>query len=150
MMGFASLNPSYELRSTHPVDLLLHDHRRADLHAVVKIDNVVVRESEAARRHCLPDGLGLVRAMELLERAAEMERARSDGFVRAARDVARQVGRALEHLRGWGPVRPFALGADALDAAPGEAVAPDTDAVGERLAVAEHEIKPPFPGPDHD
>src|SRR5215471_5534289 len=88
--------------------------------------------------------------MDTVERGAEIERARAERIVEAARHMTRQVGPAPEHLRGRRPVRPFALGADALDATPAEAVAPDTDAVGERLAVAEHKIEPPFPGPDHD
>src|SRR5262249_62216947 len=128
--------------------LLLHDHRRAHPHALVEVDDIVIGEPEAARRHRLPDRLGLVRAVDAVERGAEIERARAERIVRTARHMAREVGPAPQHLRGRRPGRPFALGADALDAAPAEAVAPDADAVAQRLTIAQHEIKPSFPRPD--
>ena len=64
-------------------------------------------------------------------------RARAERIFDAAGHVARQVGPPRQHLRGRGPARPFLLGGDAVDAAPAEAVAADTDAVAQRLAVGE-------------
>src|SRR5215510_8071200 len=88
--------------------------------------------------------------MDAVERRTEIERARAERVVYAARHVSRQIGASPEHLHGRRPARPFALGADALDAAPAEAGAPDADAVTQRLAIAEHEIEPPLAGSDHD
>src|SRR5262249_2715516 len=60
--------------------------------------------------------------------------------------VAGQVGPAAEHLRGRRPVGPFALGTDAVHAAPAEAVSPDADAVAESRAARLHQIEPPLGG----
>src|ERR1041384_4364970 len=54
---------------------------------------------------------------------------------------SRQVGLALDHLRGRMPVGPLGHACDALRARPGEALAADADAVAQRLPVAEHQIK---------
>ena len=58
-------------------------------------------------------------------------------------------GRSGRRRRIWlGGVQPghSRLALTCFDAAPGEAVAADADAVAHRLAVAEHEIEPPFAG----
>src|SRR5712671_7800676 len=72
------------------------------------------------------------------------------GVVDAAGHMARQVRPAMQHLRGRRPVRPFPLGADLADAAPGEAVATHADGIAQRLAVAEHEIEPALRRADDD
>ena len=50
------------------VYLARYDDPRADLRAPIQIDDVVVGHADAARRHRLPDRVGLVRAVDL-ERA---------------------------------------------------------------------------------
>src|SRR5262249_61873489 len=64
--------------------------------------------------------------------------------------MARQVRPAMQHLRGRRPVRPFPLGADLGDAAPGEAVPAHPDGIAQRLVVAEHEIEPALRRADDD
>src|SRR5436309_11081989 len=88
--------------------------------------------------------------MDAVERGPEIERARTERIVGPAGHMARQVGPSPQHLCGRCPARPFALGANALDAAPAEAVAPDADAIAQRLAVAQHEVEPTLAGPDYD
>src|SRR2546423_4612999 len=141
-MGFASLYPSYEL--SH------HDHRRSDRDAIVEVHDVLIGHPEAARGHRLADGLRLVRAVDAVERGAEIHSARAERVVETAGHVARQVGTPSQHLCGRGPARPLLLGGDTLHPAPGEAVAADTDAVADRLAVAGDEIEAPLRGIDHD
>jgi len=53
----------------------------------------------------------------------------------------RQIGPATQHLIGRRPVRPLALVGDLGDAAPGEARLADSNAIAQRLAIAEHEVR---------
>src|ERR1700722_455826 len=48
-------------------DRLPDDHLRADRHAVVKVDHVVVHQAEAARRHGVSDRLRLVGAVNAID-----------------------------------------------------------------------------------
>ena len=120
---------------------IAHDHRRADRNAIVEIDHVLVGQPEASGRHRLADGLGLVRAVDPVERRSEIERACAERIVGPARHVARQAGLPPPHLLGRRPVRPFALGGHPRGAGPCHPIAADADAVAQRLAVAEHEIE---------
>ena len=59
----------------------LHDrHRAADLHAVGKVDDVAVQHPETSRGCRLADGLGIVGAVNAIQRVAEIDRlgARAD------------------------------------------------------------------------
>src|SRR5262245_54846425 len=118
-----------------------HNDFRADLHAVVEIDHVLVAHADAARGHRGADRPRLVGAMNAIERRAEIERARAERIFRAASHVGRQIRAAPEHLRWRTPVRPLTLERDLLDAGPGEARPPDADAVAHRRAIALDEIK---------
>src|SRR5215203_6466307 len=130
---------------------LAQDHDLgAEPDAVVEVDHVLVRHADAARGDRLADGLGLVRAMDAVERAAEIHGAGAERVLGAARHVARQVGPAADHLGRRAPVRPLALQADRLRAGPLEARAPDADRVLDRLAAARHVIEPALLGRDHD
>jgi hypothetical protein len=73
--------------------------------------------------------------------AADIHGARAERITGAARDHARQIGLALDHLGRRIPIRPLGLAHDRMHARPGEAFAADADAVAHRLAVAEDEIK---------
>src|SRR5690606_26872370 len=99
------------------------DDLGADLHALIKVDDVLIAHPEAAGRNGLADRVRLVRAVNAIEAVAEIKRARAERIVGAACHVARQVGTALEHLFRRTPVRPFLLGGDRLGARPAEAVA---------------------------
>src|SRR5207237_5414615 len=92
--------------------------------------------AEAAGGYRLPDRLRFVGAVNAIERRAEIKCAGAERVFDAAGHVARQVAPPRQHLRGRGPVRPFLFCRNAVDAAPAEAVAADTDAVAQRLAGA--------------
>ena len=68
--------------------LSLHDHLRVQRHAIVKVDRVDVAHADAARGHRAADLLGLVGAVDAVERVLvaviEVERARAERVVRAA------------------------------------------------------------------
>src|SRR5258708_5738020 len=97
---------------------VLHPPRGADADPVVEIGDVLVGHAKAARRYRLADGLGLVRAVDAIQRRAEIHGAGAQRIVDAARHVTRQVGAARDHLRRRGPAWPFLLGRDATDTAP--------------------------------
>src|SRR5436190_13785712 len=46
---------------------LLHDDSRADRHAIVEIDDILIAHAEAAGGHRLPDRLRLVRAVDAVQ-----------------------------------------------------------------------------------
>ena len=82
-----------------------HDHLGADADAAVEVDHVLVGHAEAARRYGLADGLGLVRAVDAVERGAEIHRARAERIVDAALHVTGQVG-APRRIFSAGGVQP--------------------------------------------
>ena len=128
----------------------LDDNPRADSHAVIKVDHIIVRHSDTARRHGLADRVRLVRAMNAEHCAADVNGPRPERIANAALHMARQVGTAADHLRGRRPARPFALVCDLMRARPFEAWASDADAISQRLAVSEHIIEPPLRGRNDD
>src|SRR6266404_842406 len=130
--------------------LVLHDHRGADGDAAIEIGDVLIGHAEAAGGYRLADGFGLVGTVDAIKRGAQIHGPRPERVVDAAGHVARQVGATRQHLRGRGAARPFFLGGDAVGAAPAKTVAADTDAIAKRLAIGEHEVKPPLGGVDED
>ena len=102
------------------------------------------------RDRCARSCRGSFGAVDAVERRAEIEGARAERVLEAAAHVPRQVGTAPQHLRRRAPIRPFALHRHGLGARPGEALAPDADAVLDRLAAPEHVVEPPLRGRDHD
>src|SRR4051794_26471280 len=70
--GFAQLN---------------HHHLRADLHAPIKVDHVLVAHADAPRGDGRADGPGLVRSVDAIERRAEIHGARAERIFRAAGHV---------------------------------------------------------------
>src|SRR3569623_2165611 len=107
--------------------LLVDDHQRAYLLAVVEIDDVLIGEADAARRHGLADRPRLRRSVQPVQRRADIERAGAERIVRAAGHVGRQVGRALAHFRRRRPAGPLGLASDGVLARPAEAVAADAE-----------------------
>src|ERR1700674_2688548 len=57
------------------------DDLGADRHALVKVDQLLVAHADAARRHSLPDRPGFVRAMDAVERGAEIHGARAQRII---------------------------------------------------------------------
>src|ERR1044072_6429110 len=109
--------------------------------ALVQIDQFRIGQAEAARRNRAADRVRLVRAMDAIDGAADVERARAHRIARAAGHEARQVGLARDHLRRRGPVGPLRLAVDPLQSGPLETLAPDSDPVSKRAAVALHHIE---------
>src|ERR1700722_6853896 len=131
-------------RATTGIDPVLrrqHDDFGADVDATVEVHDVLVDEADATRRHVVADGFRRVRAVDAIDRVAEIHGARAQRIARATGHEARQVGLARDHFRGRRPIRPLGLARHRLGARPGEAVAADADAIAERLAVAEHVVE---------
>src|SRR3984957_6247856 len=131
-------------------DGLPDDHLRADRHAVVKVNHVVVHQTKAARRNCVSDRLQLVGAVNAIDGAAEIHRSRAERIARTAGHEPRQIGLALDHFRRRTPIRPFLLARYLLQAGPSEALAADADAVAKRPVVALNQVKEPAFCVDND
>ena len=118
-----------------------YNHGRADSHTAVKVLNVLVGQTNAARGHEAADGRWLIGAVDPVFGVAEIHRARPERIGFTAGHEARQVRLARNHLLGREPVRPFFHAADVLGARPGEALAADADAVANCLVVADRQVK---------
>src|SRR5207249_11910941 len=118
-----------------------HHDLRTDVSPVIEIDHILVEQADAARGHEAADGFGRVGAVNAIDGVAEIHRARAEGIARAARHEARQIGLALDHLRGRRPVRPLGLALDRLHAGPSEAFTTHANAVPHRLAAGEYQVK---------
>src|SRR5580693_825859 len=138
--------PTRRLKS----DRLPDDHLRADRHAVVKVDHVVIDKTKAARRDGVSDRLRLVRAVNTVDGATEIHRARAERIARTAGHEPRQIGLALNHFRRRTPIRPFLLARYLLQAGPGEALAADADAIAKRPVVGLNQVKEAAFGVDND
>src|SRR6516162_10506643 len=87
------------------------------------------------------DRLRRVGAVDAIDGAAQVHGARTQRVTGTAGHDARQIGLARDHLRWRNPIRPLRLPGYRLHAGPGEAVAPDADAVAHRLAASEHVVE---------
>ena len=121
------------------------DHLGADLDALEQVDHVLVAHADAARRDVGADGPWRVGAVNAIERAAEIERARAERVGRPAghhdRQDAALLALAHDHLGRRPPFRPRRLAGDLFDAAPAKTFLADADAVAPRLAVGHHQIE---------
>ena len=61
--------------------------------------DVLVRQAEAARRVCPPDGAVVVGAVDAIDRVAEIECASAMRIEQAARNRDRKAAHALVHFR---------------------------------------------------
>src|SRR4029077_10394318 len=109
MMTNSTVTPAEISAAAIPPECLQHHDLRADLHTIVKVDDICIAHADAAGRHVLTDGPGLVRAVDAEQRRAEIHRARAQGNVRTARHEMRQIWLPPDHLIGRSPVRPFFL-----------------------------------------
>src|ERR1700758_45272 len=90
--------------------LILDAHRSADGDAIIEVDHVLIGHAEAAGGHSLPDGLGLVGAVDAVERRSQINRARAERILDAARHMDRQGGGAPAPFPRGGPAPPLPPG----------------------------------------
>src|SRR3954468_5376942 len=82
-----------------------------------------------------------VRAVDTVDRAAEIDGAGAERIAFSARHPARQIGLARDHFRRGRPIRPLRLACYGLNARPPEAISADADAVADRTAITEDEVE---------
>src|SRR5579884_1963057 len=124
-----------------PQSLSPDDYLGADLGSIIQVDRVLVRHANAAGGNSAPDLPWLVGAVDAIQRVAKIKRASAERIVLAAGHMPRQIGKALQFARSWGPVGPFAFRGNSADARPIVAFGPDGDAVSDRLVITEHVVK---------
>ena len=129
---------------------LAHDHGGADGDPLVEVLDVVVGHAEAAGRLRLTDRIRIVRAVDAIERAAEIHGPRAERIVFAAGHLHRQSPLPRPHLRRRRPGRPFLLGGNPVSAFPLEAGPPDADGIAKRVAALLHEVEFALGGVDDD
>src|SRR5262245_35049695 len=88
--------------------------------------------------------------MDAIERRAEIKRAGAERVVRTARHKGRQSWLPPPHLLRRRPAWPFPLCRYPRNASPGEPIAPDANAVAERLPVGSDQIEAPLLCVDND
>ena len=130
--------------------MLDHGHRRADRRQRRQVQHMLVHHAEAARRCRLPDGLGVVGAVDAVERVAEIERLRAERVLQAAGHLVGQARVTGDHLFRRVPVGPGLLAADHFRAGPGEALAADRDRILICLARRQDEVERPPRAIDDD
>src|SRR5436190_22833600 len=126
-----------------------HDDFRAERHARIEIDDVLVHHADAARRNSLADTVGLGGAVDaitcVLSVLEQIERAGAERIARAAFHALRQFGVAVgvtrDHRRGRRPVRPLLLLLHRARAGKGEPLAADADTVTDRPVAALDQIE---------
>src|SRR6476660_6541468 len=114
-----------------------HDDFRAERHARIEIDDVLVHHADAARRNSLADTVGLGGAVDaitcVLSVLEQIERAGAERIARAAFHALRpfgvSFGVARDHRRRRRPVRPLLFFLHRTGAGTGEPFAADADAV---------------------
>src|SRR5262249_40951912 len=127
-----------------------HDNASADLHAAVEILDVLVDQTNAARRYERADGRGLIGSVNAVQRLAEIERACAERIARSARHEPRQIRLTIDHLRRRMPIRPLRHSADPLSTVPGESFAADTDAIAQSFSTTEDEVEIRVRGIDNE
>ena len=111
-----------------------------DLHAIVQVDHVFIRETNATARYVPTDRGRRVGAMDAILRAGDIHRARPTDCQGRRKSCGADKA-AAQPSRAADTSQPLGLTLDRFHARPGEAFAADPDAVAERLAVAENVIK---------
>src|SRR5262249_3742480 len=123
---------------------LEHDDLGADFGPPIEVRDVDVDQPDAAGRDIVADRPGLARAVDAILRVAlgveKIKGAGPERVVGAALhergDDAAMFALAPDRLGRRPPVGPFLHPSDVDDAVPAEALAPDADAVADRLVLA--------------
>jgi hypothetical protein len=130
--------------------LTRNHHTRANPCALIKVDHVLVRHADAARRNRLSDRIRFIGAMDSIECAREIHGARAEGIVRTPVHMTGKVRPTPQHLGRWSPIRPLSLVPDTGSASPRKPWPSDADAVLERLMVRHDEVESALAGADDD
>src|ERR1700722_3314082 len=88
-------------------------HTRANPCALIKVDHVLVRHADAARRNRLSDRIRFIGAVDSIECAREIHGARAERIVRTPIHMTGKVGPTPQHLGRRRPIRPLSLVPDA-------------------------------------
>ena len=135
--------------SDHLGPALQHHDRRATRHPAVQVDDVMVEQADAAARHRLANGRGLICAMDAIIRflpvTVNVERPRAKGIVDPARKARFHWSVALrlhgDHVRGRRPAWPDCCSPNHASALELEADLADAATVADSLLAVEHEVK---------
>ena len=113
-MNAADVKAFYEGNKTSATQLngWGNDYFRAESHAVVEVDYVLIGQADAAARNVLTNGRGVIGAVNAVLRAADVYRSGPERIARTARDHAGQIGLAYDHLRRWVPIWPLGFARD--------------------------------------
>jgi len=88
--------------------------------------------------------------MNAINCIAKIHGAGAERIARAAGHEARQIRLALDHFRWRMPIRPFGFSADLQKALPGKSLAPDSDAVANRVRRILNEVEMALQSIDDD
>src|SRR3954470_19750851 len=127
-----------------------HHHFGADPNSIVEVDHVLVHHADAARGDRLADGVGFVGAVDAIKRGTEVHGARAERVGGSTRHEARQVGTALQHLRGRTPIRTLALNGNLFETGPLEAGSPYADPIAQGGPATLDQVKELARRIDHD
>src|SRR5262249_31119054 len=131
-----------------------HHHKRAHLHVAVKINDVLVGQSYAARGNGMSDPSRLIGAVDAIERVlaarVEIERTRTHWIAGAAFDIVRKRAESPLLILGRRPSWPFFLAPDRGHAGPGLSILAHDRAVADRLTFREHVVNVTGGGIDQD
>src|SRR6476660_5500213 len=80
--------------------------------AIVEVDHIIVDQTNAATRGALANAGRVIGAVNAIFGAADINRTRAKWIARTARNHARKIGLAPDHLRRWVPIRPLGFARD--------------------------------------
>src|SRR6266496_1811746 len=106
-----------------------------------QIFNILIEQTNAARRNKLVDGRRLIRAVDAVERITKVERSCAERIARTACHEPRQIGLAVNHFWRRMPVRPFDHASNALRAGPCETLTADANTVPQGPAETKNQVK---------
>ncbi len=135
-----------------------HLHPGPERHAIVKVDDVLVEQPDAACAGGIADGRTVRRAVDAEHRVApvavQIQRPRPQRVLQPARQPAGKgrvkVGPGADHVRRGGPRRPVRLAPDNARAAERQPIAPDRDGIAHRGAALFHQVQLSAVDIDHD
>src|SRR6516164_3364165 len=90
-----------------------YDYFSAKRNAIVEVDYVIIDQADTATRGALANASRVIGAVNAIFGAADINRTRAEWIAGTARNHARQIGLAHDHLRRRVPIRPLGFARDA-------------------------------------